>query len=193
MARLQEQIDFLMEVDKLKEVHRRTWLCSGVRLENSAEHSWHVSLAFLLLHEYAPPGIDLMRTLQLLLVHDIIEIDAGDTFLYDSKGNADKPMREEMAAARIFGLLPEDQQAEWIELWREFEERITPESRFARAIDRLLPLLHNHRTRGKAWQEHHISAEQVLSANALIKDASPELWAFARALIQDAKVKGYLT
>jgi putative hydrolases of HD superfamily len=191
-TRLEQQIGFLVEIDQLKSVLRRSYLMDCSRRENTAEHSWHVAMAALLLAEYAPEGVDHPRAISMMLVHDLIEIDAGDTFLYDEAGTADKAVREIKAADRLFSLLPEDQNRELRALWDEFEAGATPTARFARALDRLMPLMHNYYTHGKTWQEHGVRAAQVLKMNSIIEKASAELWQFARGLINDAVAKGYL-
>jgi putative hydrolase of HD superfamily len=156
-GRLSRQIDFVREADRLKTVYRQTLLMDGSRYENDAEHSWHVCLMAALLHEHAgSTGVDLLRVLKMLLVHDIVEIDAGDTYCYDEEAHRDKAERERAAADRLFALLPEDQAGEVRALWEEFEGMGTPEARFAAALDRLQPLLHNYFTRGEAWRRHGV-------------------------------------
>jgi putative hydrolase of HD superfamily len=190
--RLAQQIRFLVETDKLKSVLRRTFVIGAERYENSAEHSWQLPLAALILAEYAAGPLDLCRVLKMLLVHDIIEIDAGDTYCYDEQGALDKEEREARAAERIFGLLPADQAAEIHALWAAFEAGATPEAQFAQAIDRLMPLLHNYYTRGQSWRDHGITADRVLDRNAGVGAASEELGALVEALIEDAVGRGYL-
>lgn len=191
--RLQKQVRFLLEIDKLKFVLRQTLLLDGQRRENDAEHSWHISLMSLLLAEYAAvPELDRLRVLQMLLVHDLVEIDAGDTFCYDEAGNRDKAQREQAAAARLFALLPQDQ-GPWVRgLWEEFEARQTPEAKFAAALDRLQPLLHNHQTKGAAWCRHGVTYTQALARNRHIAEGSPRLWELARSLIEDGRTQGWL-
>ncbi|MCK5850584.1 MAG: HD domain-containing protein [Kiritimatiellae bacterium] len=192
--RLEQQIKFIVEIDKLKNVYRQTLLMNGQRKENDAEHSWHLSTMAILLAEYAAePGLDLMRVIKMLLIHDIVEIDAGDTFCYDEKGAMDKEERETRAAERIFAILPSDQSKEIRSLWNEFESRLTPESCFAAGLDRLQPLLHNYNTGGAAWQEHGVTSSQVFARNRHMADGSPMLWAFAENMIRDAVKKGYLS
>ncbi len=190
--RLQQQISFLMEIDKLKQVFRQTYLLDESRKENDAEHSWHFAMFALILSEYAPQPVDLLKVMKMALIHDIVEIDAGDTFLYDVAGNKDKAEREEKAAERIFGLLPDDQRVELRALWDEFEEKETPEARFAGAMDRLHPFLHNIYTNGRAWREHGVSAKQVLERNCPIGVGAPELWEMAQQLINEAVIKGHI-
>lgn len=190
--RLDQQIGFILELDTLKSVLRRSYLLNNTRRENSAEHSWHLSAMALLLAERANADIDQFRVLKMLLVHDIVEIDSGDTYIYDTAGNDTKAVREQEAAQRIFGLLPDDQKLELTQLWQEFEARETPEAKFAAALDRLMPLLHNYHTEGRSWREHGITKQQVLNLNRHIADGSQSLWEYAESLIDDAAAKGYL-
>ncbi|MBN2468726.1 MAG: HD domain-containing protein [Deltaproteobacteria bacterium] len=190
--RLRNQVQFILEVDNLKNVIRRSYLIDAHRKENSAEHSWHVALMVLVFAEYADQPLNSARVIKLLLVHDIVETDAGDTYCYDSNATHNKSEREQKAAQRLFGLLPPDQASRLQELWIEFEARITPESKFARALDCLMPLLHNYYTKGKSWKEHGITADQVIDHTKVIGDISRPLWDFARSTIDDAVAKGYL-
>ena len=190
---LDRQIAFILEIDKLKSVLRRSYLLNEARRENSAEHSWHLSVMALMLAEHANAELDQLRVLRMLLVHDIVEIDSGDTYIYDQAGNDTKAAREQEAASRIFGLLPSNQSAEVQALWQEFEARDTPEAKFAAALDRLMPLLHNYYTEGRSWREHNISKEQVLRLNRHIAAGSQSLWEYAKALIDDAAAQGFLT
>jgi putative hydrolases of HD superfamily len=190
--RLMQQLQFILEADRLKGVQRRSYLADASRLENAAEHSWHLALMALVLGEHADEGISLLRVLQLVLVHDIVEIDAGDTYLYDEVGNNDKAEREERAAARIFGLLPPHQGEALYELWQEFEARETADARFANALDRLMPLLHNYHTGGRAWKEHGIRGDQVRQRLATMGDGSSGLWAYAQTIIEAAIAEGLL-
>jgi putative hydrolase of HD superfamily len=190
---LQKQIAFLVEVDKLKEVYRRSVLMDKSRHENDAEHSWHLAMMALILSDYAnEKNISLLHVVKMLLIHDIVEIDAGDTFCYDEKGYEDKAEREQKAADRIFGMLPEEQANEIHALWREFEKRETPEARFAAALDRLQPLLHNYFTEGYSWKKNNVTSDKVLQRNTIIAEGSEELWQYAKTLIEDAVEKGYL-
>lgn len=189
--RLNEQIEFLCAIDDLKRVRRQTTLLDGSRPENSAEHSWHLALYALVLAEYGG-DLDAGRVLTMVLVHDIVEIDAGDTFIYDEAGQATKQDRERQAADRLFALLPADQASRLRAAWDEFEERETPEARFAYAIDRLQPVLHNHRTGGAAWRRHGITSEQVRAKNSAIAAGSPRLWELARSLIEESVKRGDL-
>ena len=191
--RFRKQMDFVIETDRLKQVFRQTYLMDETRKENDAEHSWHLAIMAVLLAEYSNhPGIDLARVLTMVLIHDIVEIDAGDAYCYDEGAQAGKLDREMMASQRVFGMLPDDQAERMRALWNEFEAGETPEARFAAALDRFQPLLHNYRTRGKAWIEHGINSGQVMRRCSPIGDGSEELWRAARALIMDAVEQGYL-
>jgi putative hydrolases of HD superfamily len=192
-ARLTGQIEFLVEVDKLKNVLRRTFLIDKSRNENVAEHSWHISLMALLMKEHADnPHMDLYRVIRMLLLHDLVEIDAGDTFAYDEQGYLDKEERENAAAQRLFGMLPHDQRDEWMVLWREFEDGITYESRYAAAIDRLHPVILNYYTGGASWQKNRIVRSQVIKRMAPIQTVSETLWTFTLELLQRAVDNGIL-
>lgn len=188
--RLKQQIEFIITLDKLKNIQRRSYLVSGERTENSAEHSWHIALMALLLAEYSNEDIDVEKTARMLLVHDIIEIEAGDTYCYDDV--VDQKLREEKAADQLFSMLPDDQAVMMRALWDEFESGESPESRFAAAMDRLMPLLQSYHTHGKGWKENEISKSQVLERNGPIVDGSKSLWIYAEKLIEDAVEKGWL-
>ncbi|CAM2900406.1 HD domain-containing protein [Paenibacillus sediminis] len=191
--RLEQQIKFIREVDKLKNVFRQSYLLDTSRKENDAEHTWHLAMMAVVLQEHCPDDkLDINRTLKMLLVHDLVEIDAGDTFAYDEAGQEGKFEREKLAAERIFGLLPADQRDEFMSLWLEFEERETTEAVYAAAIDRLQPLLHNYYTEGKAWKEHGVSGGKVLARIQFLSERIPVLFTFAEGLVQDAVGKGYL-
>ena len=193
-GRFQRQIEFILEADKLKHTLRRTLLLDRSRRENSAEHSWHIALLALVLSEYAAGGaIDVFRVLKMLLIHDLVEIDAGDTYCYDDQGREDQAPREVLAADRIFNILPEDQAQSFRKLWNEFEAGKTAESRLANALDRLQPFLHNYFTEGKTWQENNVKRSQVATRMQPVEDGSPFLWNYVRALLDDAVRKGYLS
>jgi putative hydrolase of HD superfamily len=191
-TRLQEQFAFIHEIDKLKKILRQTLLTDGSRQENDAEHSWHISAMALILSEYSNSDIDVLRVLKMLLIHDLVEIGAGDTFCYDVEANKGKAERERLAAEEVFGLLPSDQARDLIELWEEFERRETPESKFAAALDRLQPVLHNCATEGAAWQKHGVKRSIVEAQNSHIKEGSRVLWEEFSRIIDDAAKKGYL-
>jgi putative hydrolase of HD superfamily len=190
--RLDQQLQFILEIDKLKDIYRRSYLTNSQRRENSSEHSWHVALIAMLLSEYGNEQTNLFRVLCMLLIHDLVEIDAGDTYCYDEQGALDKAEREKEAARRIFGFLPEDQGGFIRELWEEFEEGATPEAKFANAVDRFMPLLHNFYTQGKSWAENSITQDQVQQRMAPVYEGSTTLWEYSQKIIQTAVEKGYL-
>jgi putative hydrolase of HD superfamily len=194
MRPLDSRLRFLREADQLKSVLRQSSILDGSRKENSAEHSWHLALMAQVLAGYAPPGTDLSRVTAMLLIHDLVEIDAGDLFVYaDATAQARQEAAEHAAADRIFALLPPGQWRELRALWDEFEERRTPEARFARALDRLQPMLANFYLGGGTWQAHGVHARQVLEKVALIEDGSPALGTFARELVESAVRQGFLS
>lgn len=191
--RLAAQIRFIIEVDKLKEIFRQTLVTQSRRAENSAEHSWHFALMIITLAEHSNhQPLDVLRILKMVLIHDIVEIDAGDTFAYDTKNMADQHERESRAADRIFGLLPADQTAEFHALWDEFEAQETPEAKFAAACDRFHPMLLNCLTEGHAWRKHGITQDRVIARNAHIAKGSTELWSYAVRMIDNAVAQGHL-
>jgi putative hydrolase of HD superfamily len=195
--RLEKQIAFLMEIDRLKHIYRQTYVLDKSRHDSDVEHSWHFAMMALILSEYAKDDIDVYKVVRMALIHDIVEIDAGDVFIYDRNPAANHDAKahhakEKAAALRIFGILPEDQAREYIDLWEEFEARESPEAKFAAALDRLDPILHNYYTQGKSWQEHGVTADRVLEINSRIGLAAPELWGMVRELINDCVEKGYL-
>jgi putative hydrolase of HD superfamily len=193
MGPLDHQIAFLIEADRLKTVLRQSTLTDRSRRENSAEHSWHLALMALVLAEYAPPGLDLQRVLAMLVLHDLVEIDAGDLFVYAPPDALARQEGAERAAAdRLFGLLPPGQSERFRQTWDEFEERVSPEAKFARAMDRLQPMLINMVTGGGTWVAHGVTADQVLTRVALIADGSPALGRFARDMIASAVARGLL-
>jgi putative hydrolase of HD superfamily len=190
--RLQQQIDFILEIDKAKQIFRQNFLLDQSRHENDAEHSWHLALMAIVLCEYSKEPIDVCRVVKMLLVHDLVEIDAGDTFVYDVAAHVGKEEREIAAAERIFNLLPPDLAGEVRQLWDEFEARQTPEALFASSLDRLHPLLHNYHTQGGGWKKHDIDAERVRERNRRIQDGAPTLWRYAEGLIDDAVAQGFI-
>jgi putative hydrolase of HD superfamily len=183
--RLRAQIAFIIEIDKVKQIIRKTKLFDATRYENDAEHSWTIALMAAVLREHASQPVNLERVLIMLLIHDLVEIDAGDTFLYAAE-RASAHQREQVAAERIFGLLPIDQASHYRALWEEFEARQSPDARFAAALDRLEPVLQNWCTGGASWKEHNIRPDQVLEKNAYMGDGSSTLWEFAQRLITEA-------
>jgi putative hydrolases of HD superfamily len=193
-SRLEQQLNFVKEIDKLKRVQRKSFVSGSRRLENSAEHSWHVAMMAWVLSEHAaPPGVDANRVLKMLLVHDLVEIDAGDTLLYaEAEMHRAQREREIAAAQRLFSLLPEGQGSSLRALWEEFEARETADAKFAAAVDRLQPLILNFMSEGAAWRRHGVTAPEVFEKNRHIAEGSPELWAAAQQLIDEAIRRGYL-
>lgn len=191
--RLGRQIRFITEIDRLKRIFRQNVVIGTTENENDAEHSWHMAVMAMVLSEYSTEkNLDMLKVLKLILVHDLVEIDAGDTFCYDDKGLEDKAEREKKAADRLFGILPEEQAKEIFQLWREFEELETPEAGFAACMDRLQPLLLNFNTGGHTWQKPGVTSERVLKRNRLLEQHVPELWDFAKEIIESAVERGIL-
>jgi putative hydrolase of HD superfamily len=190
--RLLAQVGFVTEIDKLKRVLRRNTLMDGSRRENDAEHSWHLGMMAMVFAEYAPPGTDLDRVAAMLLLHDIVEIDAGDTFVYDTAAVEVQEKAERAAAERIFGMLPADQTAALQALWEEFERRATPEARFAKALDRLAPMMANHNSEGGSWVRHGVTADQVMEKVEIIREGSPALGDYAAEIVELSVVRGHL-
>ncbi len=192
MTRLEQQLGFCVELDKLKGILRQSLLMDASRRENSAEHSWHLATMAMLLIEYAIEPLDLTRVMKMLLVHDVVEIDAGDTFAYDTVNVESQHAREQKAADRLFGLLPVEQASELRALWDDFEERNTAESKYANALDRLQPLLQNFYSGGQSWRKHSITREQVLERMNAVKIGMPEVWPVVLKLIEDAAKAGFV-
>ncbi len=192
MTDFEKQISFIMELDKIKKINRQTYLSDASRKENDAEHSWHLALMTFVLAEYANERIDVLKTMKMVLLHDVIEIDAGDTYAYDTEGNKTKRDREQKAADRIFGLLPAGQAGEYRGLWDEFEAMETAEARFANMLDKVQPLLLNDASGGKSWEEHGVKKSQVLARNERTHEGSEELWAYAKELIERNVRAGHL-
>lgn len=190
LDRLEQQIQFLLELDQLKEIKRQTFIASGMRQENDAEHSWSLALMCLLFQEYANRPIDILKTVAMVLVHDVVEIDAGDTYAYDDVGNATKVEREQKAAERIFQMLPEDQAKRFRTLWEEFEAGQTAEAQYAMTMDKVQPLLLNDRTDGKMWRTHQVTKSQILKRNEHTGDGALALWEYARKKIEENIQKG---
>jgi putative hydrolase of HD superfamily len=190
--RLEQQIRFIVEVDRLKEIFRQTVVTQSRRRENDAEHSWHLALCVIVLAEQANVPVDVLKVLKMVIVHDLVEIDAGDTFAYDAAGQAGAHEREARAADRIFGLLPEDQARAFRALWDEFEARETAEARFAAAVDRFQPMLLNAHTEGHAWKKHGVTHPMVVKRNAHVAEGSTALWAYVARMIGEAVERGDL-
>ena len=192
--RLTQQMQFILEIDKLKQVLRQTYTISKTRQENSCEHSWHIALMAIILQEHAKnPKINLFRVVKMLLIHDLVEIDTGDTFLYDKQARKTQHKRENQAAKRIFNLLPTDQAQHLQSLWKEFEECQTPTAQFANALDRLQPIINNYYTKGKAWKKNNVTKHQIQNSNSSIAKGAPKLWQYATELIEKAITQGSLT
>jgi putative hydrolase of HD superfamily len=192
MTRLQRQYAFLAECLKLSEIFRQALLPTSRRRENDAEHSWHLCLMAITLAEHSNHPVDLARVLRMLIIHDLVEIDAGDTYAYDTARLAGQHEREALAADRIFGLLPPDQAAELRACWEEFEARQTPEARFAAAVDRLQPMLLNILTGGEKWREHGVTRRMVIARNQHAREGSEAIWAHALELLDDAVKRGLI-
>ena len=191
-ARLTRQLAFLIEIDRLKTVLRQTSLCDGSRRENSAEHSWHLAMMAVVMAEHAEASLDVAKVVGMVLVHDLVEIDAGDTFAYDTAGNVGKNERERAAAARLFGLLPDDQGLGLRELWEEFEAGETVDARYANALDRLQPLLANHHSKGGSWRAHGVSRAQVIRRMAPIEHALPGVWPIVLDIVRENCTLGHI-
>jgi putative hydrolase of HD superfamily len=193
VGRLIQQIKFIAEADKLKEIFRQTINTQSRRAENDAEHSWHLCLCVIVLAEHANHAtLDVLRVLKMVIIHDLVEIDAGDTFAYDTAGMVGQHEREARAADRLFGLLPADQAVEFRALWDEFELKATPEARFSAAVDRFQPMLLNCLTQGAAWNRHGITQDRVLARNCHIAEGSAELWHYAEQMINEVVAAGHL-
>ncbi|MGH1493023.1 MAG: HD domain-containing protein [Acidimicrobiales bacterium] len=191
-SELGARIDFILEIDKLKAILRRSLIVDGSRFENTAEHSWHLAMLAMVLAPYAEDDVDITRATEILLVHDLVEIDAGDTYIYDEVGRESKEANERAAAERIFNLLPSSQAAHIAELWDEYEERATPTAKFAYAIDRLQPLLLNSASGGAAWLSNGIRHSQAAAVNSPIGNGSATLWQLAEQILSDAADQGTL-
>lgn len=191
--RLGQQLELVMELDRLKSVLRRTRVRSADgRLENSAEHSWHVALMAVLMEEHANQPVDIAKVIAMLLLHDIVEIDAGDTFVYDVQASAEQEENELKAARRLFALLPKEQGEELLAVWLEFEAAQSPEALFAKALDRIIPMLLNFHNQGQSWLEHGVTRQQALTVNRRIDDGSHALWQHAQQMIEQATLNGWL-
>ena len=191
--RLVKQIEFIVEIDKLKRVFRQNVVIGTQQQENDAEHSWHLAVMAIILSEYSSAKeLDILRVLKMLLIHDLVEIHAGDTFCYDDQGNEDKLDRELRAAKKLFNLLPSEQAQEMMDLWHDFETMETPEACFAASLDRLQPLLLNYHTNGHTWKKPGITSERVLQRNRVLENNAPQLWEYVQELIKDCIHKGYL-
>lgn len=188
-SRMEKQLAFIKEIDGLKKIGRQTYLADGSRKENDAEHSWHLAMMALIMSEYAKESVNVLRVMSMVLVHDIVELDAGDTYAYDAKENASKRERELAAADRIFHILPKDQADGLRELWEEFEKEETIEAKFAHTLDNIQPMMLNDATNGKAWEEHQVKLSQILHRNERTCEGSQEMWEYAKEHWLDENVK----
>ena len=190
--RLQKQLDFILEIDKEKNIFRQTHLSGHGRNENDAEHAWHMAIMAYLLQEYSNEKIDVARVMLMCLIHDVVEIDAGDTYAYDAEGLKTQKAREEAAKERLYSMLPEDQKADLVAIFDEFEERKTPEAKFARALDNLQPLLLNHSNDGGDWKNHDVTAEQVYGRQSRTREGSEKLFEVTDQILKENIAKGNL-
>jgi putative hydrolase of HD superfamily len=190
--KLLKQISFIKEIDKLKYIQRKTKLFNSDRRENDAEHSWHLAMMTIVLAEHSDQPIDVLKVLKMVLIHDIVEIDAGDTFIYDSTKNHINTDEELIAAKRIFGLLPIEQEEEFIAIWKEFEDGITDDAKFAKSMDRFEPLLQNTSNNGGTWKEFNVHYQKVYDKKKIIKHGSTKIWNYAENLINESVDKGIL-
>lgn len=188
--RLKSQLDFILEIDKLKQIYRQTYVSDATRKENDTEHSWHLAMMCVLLSEYANEDIDVLKTMTMVLIHDIVEIDAGDTYAYDNKGNSTKEERELKAADRLFNILPKDQADYFRKLWDEFEAYETAEAKFARTLDNMQPMMLNDATGGKAWREHGVHIDQCMGRNKKTHEGSEKLWEVCKEMLEKNVKKG---
>lgn len=184
MTRLEQQVKFLVEIDKVKNIFRQTYLADSSRKENDAEHSWHLAIAAFLLKEHMKEEVDLLKVIIMVLIHDLVEIDAGDTYAYDDTGTATKREREEKGADRIFGMLPEDQGRYFRELWEEFEAYESADAKFAHLLDNFQPLLLNDASGGRSWEEHGVRKSQIYERNVKIEETSEDVWNYMKSLVE---------
>jgi putative hydrolase of HD superfamily len=185
-------MQFILEIDKVKEIFRQNYLADGTRKENDAEHSWHLAMLAVLFKEYADPGVDLARVIPMVLIHDLVEIDAGDTYAYDEEAAKTKEEREKKAAQRIFGLLPQDQGTYFMELWEEFEAYESTDAKYARMLDNCQPLFLNAASGGKSWVEHDVKKSQIYKRNARTAEGSPVIWEYMKSLIDEHIEAGHV-
>lgn len=191
-ADLLKQINFIKEIDKLKYIQRKTKLINSNRPENDAEHSWHLAVMAIVLSAHANSTVDILKVIKMVLIHDIVEIDAGDTFIYDTQKDHTNTAEEFEAAKRIFGLLPADQAAHFIAIWEEFEEGKTAEAKFARTMDRLEPLLQNASNQGGTWSEYQVPYQKVYEKKKIMKEGSETIWEYAEQVLNESVAKGIL-
>ena len=192
MNRLEQQLQFILEIDKVKKIIRQTPLSDASRKENDAEHSWHIALMAYLLQEYVEEPVEVSKVMLMVLIHDLVEIDAGDTYAYDEEGAKTKDERERKAADHIFGMLPGDQGMYLKALWEEFEAYETAEAKYAHLLDNFQPLLLNHESNGKSWTEHHVKKSQIYKRNEKIKETSPEVWEWMKQIVEEHIALGHV-
>ena len=190
MTRLEKQLAFILEIDKVKSIFRQNYLADGERRENDAEHSWHIALMAVLLKEYAKEDVDLLKVITMVLIHDLVEIDAGDTYAYDVEGAQTKREREVKAAERIFGILPEDQGTYFRELWDEFEAYETYDAKYAHLLDNFQPFLLNDAAGGISWVEHEVKKSQIYKRNEKMEETSEMVWNYMKRVIEENIEKG---
>lgn len=190
---LQKQLEFIREIDKLKYIQRKTKLFNSDRHENDAEHSWHLAMMVMVMAEHANTPIDMLKVIKMVLIHDIVEIDSGDIFLYDTTKNHSNTEEELIAAKRIFGILPEAQAQELIEIWQEFEAGETADAKFAKSMDRLAPLMQNHSNNGGTWKEFNVPYQKIHSLKSPIQRGSVTIWRYAESLLNESREKGFIT
>jgi len=190
MSRLEQQIAFIVEIDKVKNIFRQTYLSDKKRKENDAEHSWHIAIMAILLKEYVHESVDILKVVTMVLIHDLVEIDAGDTYAYDLQGAETKKEREESAAERIFGMLPKEQGMYFRALWDEFEEYETEDAKYAHLLDNFQPFLLNDASDGKSWLEHGVKKSQIYKRNEKMEETSTEIWDYMKSVIEEQILKG---
>lgn len=188
---IRQYLDFIVEIDKVKSIYRKSRIFDRSRFENDAEHSWTICVMAALFSEFAAKPVNMERVMLMLLLHDVVEVDAGDTFLYSSD-RANAPERERKAAERIFGLLDPEHRDRFRGAWEEFEARVTPEAKYAAVFDRLEPLYQNYVNEGSTWKDNGITYDRVVAANRHIADGAPEIWEFVEELLADAVRRGFL-
>ena len=192
MTRLEQQIAFLIEIDKVKHIYRQNYLADGSRHENDAEHSWHIAMMAVLLKEYAKEDVDVLKVMTMVLIHDLVEIDAGDTYAYDEAGAETKKEREMIAAERIFQMLPKDQGTYFRTLWDEFEAYESADARYAHMLDNFQPFLLNDASDGVSWVEHGVKKEQIYKRNEKTGETAPEIWEYMKAVIESQIEQGHI-
>lgn len=192
MTKLEQQIAFIIEIDKVKNIFRQNYLADGTRKENDAEHSWHIAVMAVLLQEYATEPVDVLKVITMVLIHDLVEIDAGDTYAYDLEGAATKRERELAAAERIFGMLPKEQEDYFRNLWDEFEEYETADAKYAHLLDNFQPFLLNVASDGVSWVEHGVKKSQIYKRNEKMEETSKPIWEYMTKVIDEQIKIGHI-